>query len=53
LPEIDWDSIVLKIADDQLPQLPQILRSMPMDEIRARQKRGMDAYALVREQRCF
>jgi hypothetical protein len=53
LPEIDWDSIVLKVSDDQLPQLPQILRSMPMDEIRALQKRGMEAYALVREQRCF
>jgi len=53
LPEIDWDSIVLKISDDQLSQLPQILRSMPMAEIRARQKRGIDAYALVREQRCF
>jgi hypothetical protein len=53
LPEIDWESIVLKIADDQLPQLPQILRSMPINEVRARQKRGMEAYALVCEQRCF
>jgi hypothetical protein len=53
LPDVDWDSIVLKILDDQLPQLPQILRAMPMEEIRARQKRGMEAYALVREQRCF
>ena len=53
LPEIDWDSIVLKVSDDQFAQLPQILRAMPMDEIRARQKRGMEAYALVREQCCF
>jgi hypothetical protein len=53
LPEIDWDSIVLKVSDDQLSQLPQILRAMPMDEIRTRQQRGMEAYALVREQRCF
>jgi hypothetical protein len=53
LPEIDWDSIVLKVSDNQFAQLPQILRAMPMDEIRTRQKRGMEAYALVREQRCF
>jgi hypothetical protein len=53
LPEIDWDSIVLKVSDDQFSKLPQILSAMPMDEIRTRQKRGMEAYALVREQRCF
>lgn len=53
LPPIDWDAIVLRVRDDQVCELPQILRSMPLDEVRRRQQMGIKAYALVREQRCF
>lgn len=53
LDPIDWDSIVLRVTDDQLPGLPQRLRSIPMDEVRRRQRLGMEAFALVQQQRCF
>jgi hypothetical protein len=53
LPWVDWDAIVLKVADDALAQLPQRLRAMPLAERRERQQRGMKAYALVKAQRCF
>jgi Exostosin family len=53
LPPIDWDSIVLRIADEQIADLPQILRRMPMDEVRRRQQLGLQAFAQVQAQRCF
>lgn len=53
LPEIDWDSIVLRIPDEQISRLPALLRAMPISEIRERQYRGLQAYAQVTAQRCF
>lgn len=53
LPLIDWDAIVVKVAEADLSRLPEILGAMPIEEVRLRQQRGMEAYALVREQRCF
>jgi hypothetical protein len=53
LPEIEWDSIVLKIFDDQLLDLPRLLRQIPLEEIRTRQQRALSAYALIRNQKCF
>jgi len=53
LPAIDWDRIVLRVPDEQIPQLPTILARMPMDEVRERQSRGMQAYEAVLAQRCF
>jgi hypothetical protein len=53
LAPIDWDAIVLTVADDQIPELPRILRSIPLEEVRRRQRLGMEAYAKVRVQRCF
>lgn len=53
LPEIDWGSIVVRVADEQIADLPRLLRSMPKHEVRRRQRLGMEAYALVRSQRCF
>ncbi|HEU4853582.1 MAG TPA: exostosin family protein [Telluria sp.] len=53
LPDIDWDSIVVRIPDEKLAELPAILRAMPMDEMRRRQRAGLDAHAQVARQRCF
>ena len=53
LPAIDWDSIVVRVPDDQIARLPSLLRAMPMSEVRERQQRGLRAYAQVVAQRCF
>lgn len=53
LEPIDWDSIVVRVADERIGDLPRILRALPIDEVRRRQQLGMQAYARVREQRCF
>ena len=53
LPAIDWDAIVLRIEDQQLPELPHILASWPMEDVRRRQALGMAAFAQVRAQCCF
>jgi len=53
LTEVDWDAIVLRVSEEQLENLPQILRQLPMDEVRRRQRLGMKAFASVCEQRCF
>jgi len=53
LPIIDWDKIVIRISDDQIKELPQLLRSISMDEIRIRQNLAMEAYKLVCDQCCF
>ena len=53
LPPIDWDEIVLRIADHQVAELPLLLRSMPIDEVRRRQRLGLQAFAQVQEQSCF
>ncbi len=53
LAPIDWDSIVLRVADEQIPELPQLLRALPIEEVRRRQQLGLQAYTRVREQRCF
>jgi Exostosin family len=50
---IDWDSIAVRIPDELLPELPTILNRMPMEEVRRRQRLGMDAFQSVRQQRCF
>ena len=53
LPPIDWDKIVIQLSIEDIPDLPLILRRIPMDEIKARQRLAMEAYAHVREMRCF
>ena len=53
LAPIDWDSILLRIPEQQFDDLPRILRNMKMTEIRQRQQAGMQAFAQVAQQRCF
>jgi len=53
LPAIDWDAILLHVPDEQVSALPAILAAIPLDEVRRRQRLGMDAFALVQRQRCF
>jgi hypothetical protein len=53
LAPIDWDDIVLRISEQQLPELPQLLRRMPLDEVRRRQRLGFHAFAQVHAQCCF
>lgn len=53
LSPIDWDRIVVRVPDEQLPTLPSLLRAIPMSEVRDRQQRGLRAYAQVIAQRCF
>jgi hypothetical protein len=53
LAAVDWDRIVLRVADAQIDQLPTLLKGMPLAERRERQVRGMEAYAAVKVQRCF
>lgn len=53
LPDIDWDDIVLRVDDHQIPNLPATLAAMPMDEVRRRQGLAMRAFAQVRALRCF
>lgn len=50
---INWDKIVIRITDDQIKELPQLLRSISIDEIRIRQNLAMEAYKLVSNQCCF
>jgi Exostosin family len=53
LPPIDWDDIVLRVPDDAVIDLPRLLRAMPVDELRRRQRQGIQAYRLVQSQCCF
>ena len=53
LPAIDWSSIVLRVSADDLAELPALLASMPMDEVRRRQQLGRDALEQVGRHRCF
>ena len=50
---INWDDIVLRISDQQLADLPQILRNISLSERRRRQQLAMEVYQKVRQQRCF
>ena len=53
LPAIDWERIVIRVPDDRLHDLPALLRAMPIEEIRQRQRLGLQAFEQVRVQRCF
>jgi hypothetical protein len=53
LSPIEWESIVVKIEKKDILKLPQILRSMTMDDIKLRQSRALVAYEGVMNQRCF
>jgi hypothetical protein len=53
LADIDWDRIVIRVPDEQLLMLPQLLHAIPLAERRERQQRGLKAYAQVKAQRCF
>jgi hypothetical protein len=53
LPVIDWENCMLRIADEQLEDLPRILSAIPIDRVREMQRLGMEAHALVRHQCCF
>lgn len=53
LEAVDWDLVVLRIEDDQLHDLPTILRAMPLEERRRRQQACLAVYAKVKAQRCF
>jgi len=50
---VDWDAIVLRVPDDQVHDLPAVLRRVPLDEVRRRQRLGMQAFEGVCAQRCF
>lgn len=53
LPPIDWESIVLRVTDERIAQLPAILRAVPASEVSSRQRLGMAAFAAVQRQCCF
>lgn len=53
LPGIDWNQIVVRVPDEQIRALPALLTAMPLAERRQRQQLGLQAYALVKAQRCF
>lgn len=53
LPNIDWDRIVVRVTDEQIMELPTLLKTMPLSEVRERQRQGLQAYAAVTTQRCF
>lgn len=53
LPAIDWDAVVLRVADAEIPRLPARLRAVPLVEVRHRQALGRAAFAAVCEQVCF
>jgi hypothetical protein len=53
LPPIDWAKIVIQLSVEDIPNLPLILRKIPMEEIKSRQRLAMEAYSHVREMRCF
>ena len=53
LAAVDWSAIVLRVSADDLAGLPALLASMPMDEVRQRQKLGREAFEQVLLQRCF
>lgn len=53
LPQINWDEIVLRFADHEIPHLPDVLRAIPAAEIELRQAKALAAYKLVATQRCF
>ena len=53
LPNIDWDRIVLRVPDEEIDDLAQLLHAMPLAERRERQQLGLHAYASVKAQRCF
>jgi hypothetical protein len=53
LHEIDWDKIIITIDENDISNLPTILRSFSMEEIIIRQDLAMNAYQLVKNQRCF
>jgi hypothetical protein len=53
IPPIDWDRIVVRVPEEQVMQLPQLLRDISIEDIRRRQRLGMEAFAIVQHQRCF
>ena len=53
LPDVDWSEIVLRVPDADISRLPSILTAVSAEERSMRQKLGMQAYALVKAQRCF
>ena len=53
LEPIDWDRIIIRINNEQIPNLPTLLRNISHEERCKRQQLAMQAYAKVREQRCF
>ena len=53
LPNIEWDEIVLRVPDQKIDQLPTILQSVSLSEVRKRQQLGVRAFRLVQQQRCF
>jgi hypothetical protein len=53
LPDINWDEIVVTVADERIGELPAILRGMSLTERRTRQGAALKAYAAVALQRCF
>lgn len=53
LSAINWERIVLRIPTGDIPLLDDILGRVPLEELRERQQRGMDAYRLVTSRRCF
>lgn len=53
LPDIDWDAIVVRVPEHQIPRLAARLQAMPLPEVRHRQALGLAAFAAACDQSCF
>ncbi len=53
LPSIDWKRIVIQLTESDIPDLPLLLRRIPITDVLDRQCRAMVAYKLARQMTCF
>ncbi len=53
LPQIDYSKIVIQLAPTDIPDLPLLLRRIPLNEILSRQQRGINAYRIISRMTCY
>ncbi len=53
LPPVNWDEIVIRVANDAIADLPRILSRVPALERQRRHRLAIAAFGLVNTQRCF
>jgi hypothetical protein len=53
LPSIDWKRIVIQLTEADIPDLPLLLRRIPLTDVLDRQRRAMSAYQVARQMTCF